>query len=63
MCDWWCPMTDQPAIRFDLPAVYHGHDGPTEHQHEGMGPGHYSGEHDGHFHLTDIYTMEAMSDD
>lgn len=37
----------------DLPAIHHDHDGPTEHKHEGLGPGHYIGS-SGHFHLTEV---------
>jgi len=45
--------------RFDLPATYHEHDGPTEHKHPQMGPGHYAGE-SGHFHLTEVYTADEV---
>lgn len=52
-------MSDE--ARFDLPAVYHEHGGPTEHSHEHTGPGHYSGE-TGHFHLTEVYTAEELAE-
>ena len=34
-----------------LPAIYHDHDGPTKHTHEGLGSGHYM-DPSGHLHLT-----------
>ena len=49
------------AIHFDLPAAYHEHDGPTEHRHDGMGPGHYAGEY-GHYHLTEAYTADEIEE-
>ena len=45
----------------DLPAIFHDdHDGPTEHNHEGMGPAHYM-HPSGHFHLTKM-TQEEIDD-
>lgn len=45
----------------DLPAIYHEHDGPTEHRHEHTGPGHYIGE-SGHYHLTEIFTADELAE-
>ncbi len=45
----------------DLPAIYHEHDGPTEHQHEYTGPGHYVGL-SGHYHLTGVLTYEEIKE-
>lgn len=44
----------------DLPAIYHDHLGPTEHKHEGLGPGHYMGS-SGHFHLTEVLPNVLVS--
>ncbi len=44
----------------DLPAIYHEHDGLTEHKHDGMGPGHYIGS-SGHYHLTEVFTAEEIA--
>ncbi len=44
----------------DLPAIYHEHDGPTEHKHENTGPGHYIGP-SGHYHLTEVFTAEEIA--
>ncbi len=47
-------------MKNDLPAIYHGHDGPTEHKHKNMGPGHYMGP-SGHYHLTQVFTAEEIA--
>ncbi len=44
----------------DLPAIYHEHDGPSEHKHENTGPGHYIGS-SGHYHLTEVLTAVEVA--
>ncbi len=44
---------------YNLPAIYHEHDGPTEHRHDHTGPAHYAFE-TGHYHLTEIYTADEI---
>lgn len=46
---------------FDLPAIYHEHDGPTDHRHDHTGPAHYAFE-TGHYHLTEVYTADEIGE-